>query len=67
MSLIILSILDQNNYENQLVNIFNGIVLPNEIADQLPKAKENGWTEVVKFVNERFQSVDKTKFWDKIK
>ena len=53
---------DQNNYENQLVNIFNGIVLVNEIADQLLKAKENGSQKLLNSPTKDFNLLIKQNF-----
>ena len=52
--------------KSQLANIFNGILLPNELADQLLDAKKNDTNEVQSFVTERLQSSDKQKFWGRI-
>ena len=54
--------------KSQLVNIFNGILLPNELADQLLDAKKSGTNEVQSFVTEldrceKLQRVSYYKNW----
>ena len=48
-----------------LVNIANGAVLPNEMADKLLAARENGENEINEFVEQKIIE-NPSKFWDKI-
>ena len=56
---------DQNE-RYPLVNIYNGVVLPDVIADELLDAKNIGLTEVEKFINERLKSDNRQHFWNKM-
>ena len=48
-----------------LVNIANGAVLPNEMADKLLAAIENGENEINEFVKQKIIE-NPSKFWEKI-
>ena len=55
----------QDEDRASLVNIVNGAVLPNEMADKLLAARENGENEINEFVKQKIIE-NPGKFWEKI-
>ena len=54
----------QDDERASLVNTKNGVVLPNDMADKLLAAKENGENEINVFVKQKMME-NPNKFWER--